>query len=614
MDWVGRFSLCLMLLFASANAAAAEPKRVLLLHSFGPQFVPWVYFSGQFREELMKRSPEKPYLYEASLESARFQHPEEQEPFVDYLRSLFGGRDLDLIVAMGAPATFFVQRYRQEFFPSTPMIIASTEQRGINSAALTANDTTVATTLDFGKWIESILQVLPQTEHIAWAVGGSPLERFWTQEFRRTADAFADRVTYEWFNDLTFEDMLKRVSSLPPRSAIYYVDLRMDAAGVPLEADRLARLHQVANAPIFSYVDSYLGQGIVGGPLLSSKELGRRIASVAVRILGGEQAGNITTPPLAMGASAYDWRELNRWKISASRLPPGSQILFREPGLWEQYWLQILLTCGALLAQTALIIWLISEQRRRQQAEIQSRNSIAELTYMDRRAAAGQLSATLTHEIIQPLTGIAIRAEAALRFIRAEKPDLEKTGAALQAIVAASHRAGEIVTSVRAMFKKAPSEKVPTNINQIIVRVLSLVRIELLKHHVHLQTQLNEHLPTVQCDKVQLQQVVLNLIMNGIEAMRSVQTRVLKVQTEQTKPSMVRVSIEDTGPGIDPSNLDQIFKPLFTTKASGMGMGLSICRSIIESHGGQIWVSATVNGSSIFQFELPISSAEGQVS
>ncbi len=233
---------------------------------------------------------------------------------------------------------------------------------------------------------------------------------------------------------------------------------------------------------------------------------------------------------------------------------------------------------------------------------------------MDRRAAAGQLSATLTHEIIQPLTGIAIRAEAALRFIRAEKPDLEKTGAALQAIVAASHRAGEIVTSVRAMFKKAPSEKVPTNINQIIVRVLSLVRIELLKHHVHLQTQLNEHLPTVQCDKVQLQQVVLNLIMNGIEAMRSVQTRVLKVQTEQTKPSMVRVSIEDTGPGIDPSNLDQIFKPLFTTKASGMGMGLSICRSIIESHGGQIWVSATVNGSSIFQFELPISSAEGQVS
>jgi signal transduction histidine kinase len=110
-----------------------------------------------------------------------------------------------------------------------------------------------------------------------------------------------------------------------------------------------------------------------------------------------------------------------------------------------------------------------------------------------------------------------------------------------------------------------------------------------------------------------LQQVVLNLVMNGIEAMHSVQTRVLKVQTEQTKPSMVRVSVEDSGPGIDPSNLDRIFDPLFTTKASGMGMGLSICRSIIESHGGQISVSAAAKGGSIFQFELPISSAESRV-
>ena len=112
----------------------------------------------------------------------------------------------------------------------------------------------------------------------------------------------------------------------------------------------------------------------------------------------------------------------------------------------------------------------------------------------------------------------------------------------------------------------------------------------------------------------QLQQVVLNLIMNGIEAMHSVETRVLKVQTDQTKPGMVRVSIEDTGTGIDPSNLDRIFKPLFTTKENGMGMGLSICRSIIERHGGRIWVSAAVNGGSIFQLDLPVSSAQGQVS
>jgi len=135
------------------------------------------------------------------------------------------------------------------------------------------------------------------------------------------------------------------------------------------------------------------------------------------------------------------------------------------------------------------------------------------------------------------------------------------------------------------------------------------VGVELQKHSVELQTRFEEDLPTVQGDRVQLQQVVLNLVMNAIESMDSVQPRVLKVQTDQANPGLVRVSIEDTGTGIDPPDIDQIFKPLFTTKATGMGMGLSICRSIIESHGGRIWMSQGVNRGSIFQFELPINTA-----
>jgi signal transduction histidine kinase len=150
---------------------------------------------------------------------------------------------------------------------------------------------------------------------------------------------------------------------------------------------------------------------------------------------------------------------------------------------------------------------------------------------------------------------------------------------------------------------------VPIDINQIILTVLLIMRIELRQHRVDLETQFDRHLPTVLGDKVQLQQVVLNLVTNAIEAMHSAQTRVLKVQTDHTNSGMVRVSIEDTGTGIDPSNVDRIFNPLFTTKASGMGMGLAICRSIIESHSGRIWVSPGTNAGSIFQFELPISPA-----
>ena len=279
----------IVLIFAAISPAAAEPKRVLLLHSLGPQFVPWVFFAGQFREELFKQSPDKIDLYEASLEGSRFQQPDEQGPIVDYLVALFGTRKLDLIVTIGAPATFFVQRYRPKLFPSTPLIIGAPEQRAINYGMLTPNDAPVAVALDFKKWIESILQVLPDTTHIAWAVGASPLERFWTEEFRRTSQPFTDRISFEWFNDLRFEEMLKRVSELPPHSAVFHVDLRVDAAGVPLDRDQvLPRLRQATNAPIFSYIDSYLGLGIVGGPMLSSEAVGRRMAEAAVRILSGE--------------------------------------------------------------------------------------------------------------------------------------------------------------------------------------------------------------------------------------------------------------------------------------------------------------------------------------
>jgi C4-dicarboxylate-specific signal transduction histidine kinase len=298
---------------------------------------------------------------------------------------------------------------------------------------------------------------------------------------------------------------------------------------------------------------------------------------------------------------------MQRWGISANSLPPGSEIYFRSPSAWEQYRGQILAIVAALLAQAALVGWLIYEIGRRQRAEIQSRSSMAELTYMDRRASAEQRSATLAHEISQPLAGIAARASAALRWLRMEKPDIEKAQTAVESIVAASHRASDIIASVRAMFRKGTSERVPIDINRIILTVLGLVRIDLKKNGVELKTQLDEKVSVVEGDKVQLQQVVLNLVMNAVEAMQSVQTRVLKVQTDQTNPGMVRVSIEDTGTGIDPSNIDRVFKPFFTTKANGMGMGLVICRSIIETHDGRIWVSPRTTGGSIFQFELPTS-------
>jgi len=242
-------------------------------------------------------------------------------------------------------------------------------------------------------------------------------------------------------------------------------------------------------------------------------------------------------------------------------------------------------------------------------AELQ--RTMAELAHMNRLATAGILLASIAHEINQPLTGIVMGAIAARRWLALREPGIEEARDALDQIESAGHRAGEIIASLRGMFKKETQARNPIDINKQIFTVLAIVRHELQKHGVKLRTELDESVPALEGDRVQLQQVVLNLVMNAIEAMQSAAPRILSIRSCVSKPNFVHVAVEDTGTGIDPSNHDHIFNPMFTTKERGMGIGLSICHSIIESHNGRIWVTRGIDKGSIFQFELPTNVGQG---
>jgi signal transduction histidine kinase len=598
----------MMLIVAANSPAAAEPRRVLLLHSFGPQFVPWVFFVGQFREELFRRSPDKIDLYEASLEGSRFQQPEEQGPVVDYLVALFAKRKLDLIVTIGAPATFFVQKYRAQFFPETPLVIGAPEQRAIDYGKLTPNDAPVAVALDFKKWIENILQVLPGTTHIAWVVGASPLERFWTEEFRRTSQPFTDRISFEWFNDLRFEDMLERVSKLPPHSAVFYVDLRVDAAGVPLDRDLvLPRLREATNAPIFSYIDSYLGLGIVGGPMLSSEEVGRRMAQAAVRILSGETPGDLKIPPVALGAPQYDWRELQHWNISEDRLPAGSIVRFSEPTVWEQYRLQIGLIGAVILLQGAMISGLAFERRRRRDAEVQSRQRSAELAHINRYSVAGELTATIAHEINQPLGAILANIEAAELMVKSPAPDLEEIGEILADIRRDDERASQVIGRLRSLLKKVPFELKHIDLNEVVIETEQFLSALTIGREVGLTSSIAPTPLPVKGDRIQLQQVILNLIVNAMDAMSSMPAAARRITVSAARDgNSANLSVSDLGPGIPVEKLEEVFEPFFTTKPEGMGMGLSIARTIIEAHGGRLTAENQEGGGAVFRIRLPL--------
>jgi PAS domain S-box-containing protein len=246
------------------------------------------------------------------------------------------------------------------------------------------------------------------------------------------------------------------------------------------------------------------------------------------------------------------------------------------------------------------------------QAQEELHRSHEELTRVNRQTTMAAMTASIAHEMNQPLSAIAANGSAGLRWLARSEPNLDEARKTLKRVIEDAHRASEVIASVRAMFGKDHREKRPLKINDLICHVLSIVHGELESQGVTLQLELSEEIPEILADRMQLQQVLLNLFTNAVEAMGPVTDRVraLSIKSEIHDRDGVLITIKDTGPGIDPLNRDRIFDAFFTTKSHGMGMGLSICRSIIEGHGGRLWAAPGSPPGSIFYLTLPTARGE----
>jgi len=231
-----------------------------------------------------------------------------------------------------------------------------------------------------------------------------------------------------------------------------------------------------------------------------------------------------------------------------------------------------------------------------------------ELARVTRVTTLGELTASIAHEVNQPLSALVSNAEACLRWLDRGTPDLDAARRSVEWIIDDGNRASEVIRRVRALAKKTDIEKAPLDINDVVREVIALVQRELISHRVWLRTEFAPTLPMILGDRVQLQQVIINLVLNGIEAMQSVtdRPRELVIRSRQEERQQVLVSVTDCGIGISAENADLLFNPFFTTKSGGMGMGLSICRSIMQAHGGQLWAIANVPHGATFKFTLPV--------
>ena len=588
--------------------ARNEPKRVLVLHSFGREFRPWSEYARSIKVELERRSPWPLDIQEHTLLTARFNGPGPEAPFVEYLASLYQSELPDIVLSVGAPAARFVQRYRSKLFPNTPMVLTVVEQRLVNRFDLTDNDVVVAVRNDFLAAFENILQVLPDTKAIAVVIGASPLEKFWADEVKRELKPLEGRLAFTWYSDLSFDEILKRASALPPHTVLFWGLMSVDAAGIVHEGDiALRSLHAVANAPIFSYQEPFFGGSTVGGPMHSVAETSARTVSAAIRILGGEKPADIKYEPIGFAPPKYDWRELQRWGISESRLPPGSEVLFRELPLWEIYHWQMLLIAAVILVQAGLISGLLHERRLRQIAEVESRQRLAELAHVNRYSAVGELTTSIAHELNQPLGSILTNAETAELMLKAASPDINEIRQILADIRRDDQRASEVIRRLRSVLKKTPFEIQDIELNDTVREAIGLVTAVADGRRIMLT-----YMPVladlhVKGDPVQLQQVVLNLIINAMDAISDADTgkREVSVSTVRTG-NQAEIRVADTGPGIDASDLANVFNPFFTTKPQGMGMGLAIAKTIIEAHHGTIAATNQPAGGALFTIRLPI--------
>ena len=579
-----------MVLGAASSDAQPAVRQVLLLQSLDRGNMPIDRFTANFRVDLSEGLGAPVNITQISVATSGLVGAPEQA-VVDYIRSVFADRAKpDLIVAIAGPASAFARKHREQLFPDTPLLFAAVDQRYLGDAPLGENESAVAVVNDYSRLVEDILQVLPETRQVFVVTGAGPIGQFWRRELDNDFKRFHDRLTFIWSEDLTFQDVLRRSASLPKQTAILYLAFSTDAQGGAYADERvLADLEARANAPLFSGQSVFLGAGAVGGSMLSTDDISRGAADVAIRILNGAPASTVRVPPQVPGRPTFDWRELQRWNIPESRLPADSVVRYRGPSLWKEYRRTALTAAGVLAIQSLLIVGLLYQRRERQRAELESRRNLSLAADASRRATMSALTSSIGHELSQPLSAMMYNAHALEMMVTANRATPDTMGEILSDIQSQGVRATQIIDRHRTMLRSHQLEKVPVDLHAVITESLALVAHDMAARQIQATVALSTNQCVVSGDQVLLQQVFVNLVMNAMDAMAGTppDRRRIAIRTD-VGDADVEVSVRDTGTGL-PAHLDgTLFTPFVTTKSQGLGIGLTIVRTIVAAHGGAI--------------------------
>jgi signal transduction histidine kinase len=545
-------------------------------------------------------------MYNESLDLSRFSGQGYEETLKRYLKEKYQDKQIGAIVSIGAVTTGLILKWRDELWPGIPVVFAMLDEMDVAQLKPPSDVTGIIVKLPLANAIKVARIAVPDLDTIV-LIGDDwhklVVYRNWEAELPTAAGGL--RVIQIVGKKMT--EIREQVTGLPARSAIIYSAVFGDGEGTfypPFVA--LGMIAEKANRPIVVAAETFLAPGGIGGYVLVPAVIGEDTGRLALRILDGEPPSAM--PPISGGVRPiFNARQMERWKVSDSSLPEGSEIRFREPSFIERYRWQSTAIASALLLQAALILFLLHERHLRRDAEVESLQRMSELAHANRHATAGELSSSLAHELNQPLGSILTNAETAELILKSDKPDMDELRDILADIKRDDQRAGEVIRRLRSYLKRTPFQTSELDLNEIMGEAFKFLSVQAHARNVALYLQTTPGPLRIMGDPVQLQQVVLNLVVNSMDAMAVMPYgRTVIGRTELNGGATVEISISDSGPGIPPDKLGQVFDPFFTTKDQGMGIGLSIARTIILAHKGNIWAENQGAGGASFHVTLPL--------
>ena len=551
------------------------------------------------------------------LDTTNFSPAQHEAEMTTFLTSRYADRKVDVVITIAPPATTFADRHGAVIWPGARRVAVAFPGDDMGGAALLRSDAHVPVIMDFRATIEAALTLLPATREIVLVAGSSASDQSYLARAQSELGAFAGRVRQTVLTGLTLASFQDRLAAVPDNAVVLVAVLFEDADGRRfLPAEAVQALAQRSRRPIFGVHDSWLGRGVVGGHAIDYVGVGRQAAAAALALLNGQTP--ITPPPATHWV--FDARELDRWGIDERRLPQGAKVLFRAPSAWVRYRWWIVAAAVALALQAAIIGALLVERRARrrsalslhhseaarQRTEAQMQLHLHELAHVNVLAAIGQNAAAMAHELNQPLTAVLSNAQALQLMLERQGTPNPAALEVLDDIISEDKRAGDVIQRMRRLMKKEMFDWAPVDVNAIVEDVTRLIGPEAAHSGVRLVADLTPGLPAARGDRVQLQQVMLNLVQNGVHAAagRRRSDSGVRVATS-LDGAQLNVSVRDSGPGIDAQTLPRLFDPFFTTKATGLGLGLSISRTIVEQHGGTIAARNAPGGGAEFCVRLP---------